>query len=103
MKIKFDNDELESFYSGVGLKRKLKFDIKVIKRYRDRIDLMKQCDHTQQLRAFKALHFEKLSGNRSGHYSIAVDYNYRIIFSIHHGELKINEIILIEELSNHYQ
>ncbi len=103
MIIKFKHAELESLYTGLGLTGKPRFDIKVIKKYRNRIDLIKQCNNTQQLREFKSLHFEKLLGDRIGYYSIAVDYSYRIIFSVDNDELKISEVISIEELSNHYQ
>lgn len=51
----------------------------------------------------KSLHFEKLSGNLEGKYSVRINQTYRIIFRIEKdGNNNRVEIICIEELNNHY-
>ena len=41
-------------------------------------------------------------GNMAGYYSCRVDIKYRLILSIEHDEIKVKEIIIIEDLNNHY-
>ena len=58
---------------------------------------------TYSLRNLRSLNFESLKGDYAGLYSIRVDIKYRLIFMIEKDQLTISEIIIIEDLSNHYQ
>jgi proteic killer suppression protein len=57
----------------------------------------------EELYIHHALHFEALRGDRNGQFSIKVNNQYRIIFTLHDTvENPIVTICNIEELSNHY-
>lgn len=47
--------------------------------------------------------FEALKGDKKGLYSIRVDLKYRLEFSIEKDEIALQEIVMIEDLSNHYR
>jgi proteic killer suppression protein len=57
------------------------------------------------LRAFKSLHFELLHGaKKEWRYSIRINDKYRLEFSIEKNKgIIIEEIVIIEDLSNHYK
>ena len=50
-------------------------------------------------------HFEALKGDRAGDYSIRLNIQYRLIFSVEKedsGDIVI-EVVLINEISKHYE
>ena len=62
-------------------------------------------DSLDELRQFKSLNFEPLKGDRSREYSIRLNLQYRLIFSVlmeKNGDYVI-EALLINEISKHYQ
>ncbi|MDO3644457.1 type II toxin-antitoxin system RelE/ParE family toxin [Mucilaginibacter sp. L3T2-6] len=80
------------------------YPIEVIKAFRKCLFKIKVAHNSNDLRAIKSLHFEKLKGKKyEGKYSIRLNISYRLIFRIENleGGGKI-EIICIEEISNHY-
>ncbi len=64
---------------------------------------MELVDSTKRLREYKSLHFEALRGDRKGFFSIRINKQYRLEFRIDNDYIQLEEIILIEELSKHYQ
>lgn len=60
-------------------------------------------DGTKRLLEYKSLNFEALKGDRKGLFSIRINKRYRLEFRIGNNYIQLEEIILIEELSNHYQ
>ncbi|TDQ08538.1 type II toxin-antitoxin system RelE/ParE family toxin [Pedobacter metabolipauper] len=81
---------------------KQKFPSEIIKQFQKRILQIVQARDTQDLRAIKSLHFEKLKQHKyEGKYSIRINRSYRIIFRIDIEE-KTVEILVIEEINNHY-
>jgi proteic killer suppression protein len=53
------------------------------KAYRDKMDFLRSCNTEQDIRAMKALHFEKLKGKRSHQHSIKLKHDgKRLIFQI---------------------
>ncbi len=98
MLIKFSNIYLEQLYQGL-LVGKPKYSPEVIKKFKKVILLIQFVTNYQELYKFKGLHFEKL---QNGYYSVRVDKKYRLEFSIEKEELTIQDIIVVEELSNHY-
>jgi len=101
MIIKFTDSYLEELSKDEPLSGKQDFPEEVIKSFKRRIFQIKNAKNTQDLRLNKSLHFEKLKEKRyADKYSIRLNKAYRIIFGIDkQGSL---EIILIEEISNHY-
>lgn len=100
MQVIIEDDYLEWVIRNGKETGKPKFPIEVISGFLRRIAQMKSAKDSNDLRAIKSLHFEKLSGTRRGRYSIRVNKGWRIIFRIDNNE-RI-EILAVEELSNHY-
>jgi plasmid maintenance system killer protein len=107
MKLRFKTDELEYFYLTPldNLAGKLPFQKEIITQFKKKIQLLISVDSVDELRLFKSLHFETLKGNLTGEYSIRLNIQYRLIFSIEKedsGDIVI-EVILINEISKHYE
>lgn len=82
---------------------KPKFNVEVERGFVKRVMQISSATNTNDLRNIKSLHFEKLSGNLEGKYSIRVNIGFRIVFRIEKdGNNTRLEIICIEELNNHY-
>ncbi len=103
MEVYFKNIYLERLYRGMPNSGNPKYDEKVIKLFRQRIRLLAGLDNTKEIRQFKGLNFEALKGKKKGTYSIRVDLKYRLEFGIDKNVITLKEIVLVEELSNHYK
>lgn len=103
MIVKFKNDYLRKLYADEPVKGKPLYNQDVIKKFQEKILLMEQFKSTKQLREFKSLHFEALRGDKKGLFSIRINRQYRLEFRIEKDYLQLEEIILIEELSKHYE
>lgn len=105
MKIRFKSDELEYYYltplSEIKGKQTVTHDI--LKQYKRKIQILISIESINELSLFGSLHFESLKGARSGEYSIRLNLQYRLIFSITQDDQQIIEIILIHEISKHYE
>ena len=101
MIIKFKEVYLEELSKDQAPAGKQRFSADVVKKFKQRIFQMKNAKSTFDLRNTKSLHFEKLKEKRyENKYSIRLNEAYRIIFGIDkQGNV---EIIMIEEISNHY-
>lgn len=82
---------------------KPKYDQKVIEVYIRRVDQFIAADNSNELRQLKSLHFEVLKGDKQGLHSVRVNQQYRIEFRLNYDQVEHIEIILIEDLSNHYR
>jgi proteic killer suppression protein len=93
-------EQLAKTGKGIG---KPKFNQEIERTFVRRISLLESLESTNELRAAKSLHFEKLSGDLAGKYSIRVNKAFRIVFRIEtEGNNTRIEIICVEELNNHY-
>jgi proteic killer suppression protein len=82
---------------------KPKFNQDIERKFIQRITQMEQASSTNDLRALKSLHFEKLSGDLEGKYFIRVNRAFRMVFRVEKdGNNTRIEIICVEELNNHY-
>ncbi|MEI7526652.1 MAG: type II toxin-antitoxin system RelE/ParE family toxin [Mariniphaga sp.] len=107
MKVVFKTTELENFYITPldKLEGKLPFQKDVIKQFKKKMEILIGVDSLDELRQFKSLNFEPLKGDRSREYSIRLNLQYRLIFSVlmeKNGDYVI-EALLINEISKHYQ
>lgn len=105
MEILFEQEYLrELFYEGKTHDKKHRFQPQVIRKYGKVIELMESLESTEDLYRFKALHYERLIGDKKDRESVKVNNQYRIEFrsAIIRGERKIT-ICNILELSNHYK
>ncbi len=102
MKVIFNNEKLQMLYDGT-FKGKPMFAEAIIEKFIERIETMANVSSSIELLKFRSLNFEALKGKLKGFYSIRVNKKYRILFRIEADEVLIEEMIIIEELSNHYE
>ena len=100
MKVKFHDGHLEMLAENKAI-GKSKFPVATVRKFKQRLAIIQAANHSQDLRALGFLHFEKLVEPRyEGLYSIKIDYSYRLIFQIDKEDNL--EIMIIEEIANHY-
>ncbi len=102
MLVTFANDYLEKLYHQQKVPGKPRYDQAVIDVYIRRIDQFIAADSSAELRQLKSLHFEALRGDKQGLYSVRVNRQFRIEFRLSFDQVERIEIVLIEDLSNHY-
>ncbi|MDR2268794.1 MAG: type II toxin-antitoxin system RelE/ParE family toxin [Rickettsiales bacterium] len=86
----FANSETETIFCGLRSK-KLPFEIQ--KFTLRKLNMLNASESLQDLLVPLSNHFEKLSGDRKGKYSIRINDKYRICFSIKNGNYHDVEII----------
>jgi toxin HigB-1 len=102
MIVKFSNQYLQDLYQDKPVSGKPKFDNALIKKFKKVIQILKFAENSKQIYDFKGLHFEKLVGNMAGYYSCRVDIHYRLILSIETDAILVREVMIVEDLNNHY-
>lgn len=106
MKVSFGDDYLLVLYQGTP-PGKPKYQEVVVKQFRKTVRFLQTASDTKQLREFRSLNFEALSGKWEGYYSVRVNRKYRLIITVLDEEVQISEVgeeeLIIEELNNHYQ
>ena len=104
MLIRFNNQYLQRLFEGRPVQGKPMFSEDIIIKFKKTILKMQYASDTRELRKFKGLNFEALKGDMKGFFSVRVDIKYRLIFEIEREEIiDIKEVIIIEELSKHYE
>ncbi len=104
MIIIFSQTYLKDLYeNGKCHDKRHRFQPQVIKRYQRRIEQLAAVPNPEALYQFNALHFEALKGDKTGLFSVRVNDQYRIEFTLdttsEHPQLTVCNIV---ELSNHY-
>ena len=106
MIVKFQKEYLsELYYEGKCKDRKHRYQSTIVKRYKQRIDILNDASCIEALYQLHSLGYEVLTGNKEGISSIRVNDQYRIEFLVSHeadGKEQIT-ICNIIELSNHYK
>jgi proteic killer suppression protein len=105
MEIVFEKEYLSDlYYKGKTTDKKHRFQPEVIKRYQLRIETLENADNIEDLYQINALRCQVLKGNKKGIFSIRVNNQYRIEFTISVVESEtIVTVCNILELSNHYK
>lgn len=106
MEIIFEEDYLRDLYEkGKTRNKKYRFQPKVIQKYIQTIDKLKNALNTEELYPIKSLNYEKLIGRKKDLESVRVDNKYRIEFKTRVEGEEPNTITIcsIIELSNHYK
>jgi toxin HigB-1 len=85
------------------VKGKPKYSEDVITKFILKVQQLEFAATIKDLIQQKGLNFEAMKGNLAGLYSIRVDKKYRIIFSLEKDTILLQDIVLIEELSKHYE
>lgn len=104
MIVTFEQTYLKELYeNGKTSDKKHRFQPSIVKRYKDRINYLMKATSKEELYPIKSLHFEALHGDKKGLFSVKVNDQYRIEFSLTENlEEPILTICNIVELSNHY-
>ncbi|MBA4168366.1 MAG: type II toxin-antitoxin system RelE/ParE family toxin, partial [Chitinophagaceae bacterium] len=85
------------------LSGKPKYGAEVVTKFKKTVLMLKNTESVAEIRKFKGLNFEALKEDLKGFYSVRVDKQYRLILSVHRDTLIISEILIILDLTNHYQ
>ncbi len=104
MVVTFEHSYLKELYEkGRCSNKKHRFQPQIIKLYQRRIDQLVAAPKPETLYQFNALNFEALKGDKVGLFSIRVNNQYRIEFTLNTDtEQSLLTICNIVELSNHY-
>lgn len=101
----FQEEYLQELYeNGKTTSKKYRYQPEITRRYKRCIDLMIDAPDINILRLYNSLNFEALKGDKKGLYSIRVNDQYRIEFSIDESDTEpVTTICNIIDLSNHYK
>lgn len=103
MIIAFNNAYLQKIYEGKQMAGKPKYSQDVILKFKKTVLMLQNIGSIKELRKFRGLNFETLKGDFKGYYSVRVDLKYRLILSVEKDSVMITDILIIEDLNNHYQ
>lgn len=98
MKVIFKDNELKQLYL---MWKSWKYPKWVIISYIEKVATINSIESTNDMKAIKSRHFEKLNNYKKWWYSIRINNKYRLIFNI--ANSWILEVVEITELSKHYQ
>ena len=112
MLVTFGNEYLEKLYQHQKVSGNPMYDQTIIDMYIRRVDQFISADNSNELRQLKSLYFEALKGEKQELYSVRVNGQYRIEFRLSSDQVEHRvdrcagaesiEIVLIEDLLNHY-
>lgn len=102
MEVKFEKEYLrELFYYGETKDKQHRYQPHIVRRYVRVVNILDSVEKVIDLYRYRALHYEKLVGDKAGLESVRVYDQYRIEFkSSANDGITICNII---ELSNHYK
>lgn len=94
----------ELFEHGRCTDKRHRYQPDIIKRYQKRVEQLRAAPRPETLYQFNSLNFEALKGDKADLFSIRVNDQYRIEFTLNSStENQILTICNIVELSNHYK
>ncbi len=103
MRIEFNNAYLQKLYEGKQTTGKPKYNQAVILKFKKTVLMLMNTESIKELRKLRGLNFEALKGDFKGFYSVRVDLQYRLILSVEKDSVVITDVLIIEDLTNHYQ
>jgi proteic killer suppression protein len=98
MNVEFDNNELDLLETDAQFTAG--FSQEIVRAYRKRMQQIRAFLDERDFYAVKALHFEKLKGNRDGQHSIRLNMQWRLILEIR-GEHPCKIIGIVEIVDYH--
>lgn len=98
MEIRFGDDDLDRLESDARFSANLPPE--VVTRYRKVLNFIRQATDERDLRAWPALHFEKLKEPMDGDYSMRLNRQWRILADLE-GTAP-NKIVIVRKIENHY-
>ena len=103
MIIQFNNAYLQKIFEAKQVTGKPKYTQDVILKYKKAVLMLQNTESIQELRKFRGMNFEALRGEFKGLYSVRVDLKYRLILSLEKDSVVVTDVLIIEDLTNHYQ
>jgi plasmid maintenance system killer protein len=65
--------------------------------------MLQNTESIKELRKFRGLNFEALKGDLKGFHWVRVDLQYRLILSVEKDSVVVTDVLIIEDLTNHYR
>ncbi|MGQ0737733.1 MAG: type II toxin-antitoxin system RelE/ParE family toxin [Bacteroidota bacterium] len=103
MIIQFNNAYLQKIFEGKQTTGKPRYSQDVILKFKKTVLMLQNTGSIKELRKFRGLNFEALKGDYKGYYSVRVDLQYRLILRVEKDSVVITDVLIIEDLTNHYQ
>lgn len=103
MVVEFRNVYLQKIFEGKPVTGKPKYSQNIILKYKKTVLMLQYTESIKELRKFRGLNFEALKGDFKGYYSVRVDLQYRLILSMEKDSVVVTDVLIIEDLTNHYQ
>ncbi|NHZ42306.1 type II toxin-antitoxin system RelE/ParE family toxin [Massilia aquatica] len=98
MDVEFDNDDLDRLETDAQFSAGLSNEI--VRAFRMRMQQIRAAVDERDFYASKAMHFEKLKGDRSGQYSIRLNKQWRLILELR-GEHPCKIVAIVEIVDYH--
>ena len=98
MDVEFDNDDLDRLETDAQFSAGLSNEI--VRAFRMRMQQIRAAVDARDFYASKAMHFEKLKGDRSGQYSIRLNKQWRLILELR-GEHPCKIVGIVEIVDYH--
>ncbi len=103
MIVRFNNAYLQKLYEGREVPGKPKYPGVVILKFKKTVLILQHAGSIIEIRKFRGLNFEALKGDFKGYYSVRVDLYYRLILRVEKDAVIVTDILIIEDLTKHYQ
>ncbi len=98
MDVRFGDDDLDRLETDARFTAKLPPE--VVTRYRKVLHFIRQAVDERELRAWPALHFEKLEEPMEGDYSMRLNRQWRVLADLEGTAPK--KVVVIQKIDNHY-
>ncbi len=103
MIVRFDNDNLQDLFEGKISSKNRKIDHLLTRKFIKTVKLLTYIEDISKLSQHVGLNFEALKGSYKGKFSIRVDSRYRLILRIENDQILLEQILVLEELTDHYK
>ncbi|MDE6410399.1 MAG: type II toxin-antitoxin system RelE/ParE family toxin [Muribaculaceae bacterium] len=104
MIVTFEEEYLRELYEyGKCSNKRHRFQPEIIKGYKRRVEQLQAAPNPEFLYQLNSLHFEALKGDKKGRFSVRINIQYRVEFTLTETQgSSILTLCNIIELSNHY-
>ena len=99
MRLRFEDDDLRRLHEERDFVLP-RLGPEVARAFRKKVAYLEEAESEIDLRSYKALHFEKLRGGRSGQHSIRLNRQWRLILRMETDAE--GRLLIIVEVANHY-
>ena len=99
MRLQFEDDDLRRLHEERDFVL-ARLGPEVARAFRKKAAYLEEAESEIDLRRYKALHFEKLRGGRSGQHSIRLNRQWRLILRMETDAE--GRLLIIVEVANHY-